>query len=532
MTLGPLGLIDLDDPPLTLADSQIELAEAFLTVPSGLMAGEKLTLTREQIEFLIAWYAVDPTGRQFLYSRAHLEGPKGWSKSPVGMIIAFAALVGEVVPDGIDAYGIAVGRPHPRPKVQIAGVSIDGTDNLYGQLYDSLRDSPAGDAFGLDIGLTKITRAGGGEIEPVTAASLSRTGNPVTDILREETWLWLLANGGVALAATLNQNARKFGARIVDLTNCPIPGNGSVAGKTIAAVKSGRAARTLCVRIRRETRLEDINDDEAARAALVEVYGSHCTDNGGWINVDEYMEDRPPGDTTESQWRRLYLNEDTADDEAVLDPISWALLASANARLTMGETIALGFDGSDTTDATALYAVRWPDWCVFKLGVWERPRDTVTGKPDGSWKVPRLQVLAKIQWALDNFNVVRGYADPAYWQTDIDTFSADHGVAFMRFPHHSAGKIGPACERWTTMAEVEKTLTHDGDRTLIEHAANARKEPIGAVGSGWWRPARRTEGHPTDAFSAAVSAVHALGDAVAAGDVVESEVFEDFVEVI
>jgi hypothetical protein len=37
------------------------------------------------------------------------------------------------------------------------------------------------------------------------------------------------------------------------------------------------------------------------------------------------------------------------------------------------------------------------------------------------------------------------------------------------------------------------------------------------VSASWWRPARKVEGQPIDAFSAAISAVHALGDAVANG---------------
>jgi hypothetical protein len=53
VTLGPLGLVDMDDPPLSLADEAISLAEEYLRVPSGLKAGEPLELTPEQIEFLI-----------------------------------------------------------------------------------------------------------------------------------------------------------------------------------------------------------------------------------------------------------------------------------------------------------------------------------------------------------------------------------------------------------------------------------------------------------------------------------------------
>jgi hypothetical protein len=54
---------------------------------------------------------------------------------------------------------------------------------------------------------------------------------------------------------------------------------------------------------------------------------------------------------------------------------------------------------------------------------------------------------------------------------------------------------------------------------LARHAANARKVKIGRADAHWWRPARRLESLPIDALSAAVSAVHALGDAVAAGEV-------------
>lgn len=548
---GPLGLVDLDDPPLSLADTAIQLGEAFLRVPSGPKTGDDLVLSEEQVEFLWAWYAVTPDGRRYLYRRSHLEGPKGWSKSPVGGFVAFAELVGDVVPDGLDAWRRPVGRPHPRPMVQVAGVSIDGTDNLYGQLFEALRDSPAVEAFGLDVGLTKITRAGGGEITPVTASSQSRTGNPgLSLILREETWLWTWQNGGRTLAATLNQNARKAGARILDLTNTPIMGQASVAEQTlereVKARASGRDTRTLTVRVRLPERLEDIQDDDAARAALVRVYGSHCTDNGGWVDVDELMDDRPPGETTENEWRRLYLGEDVADAEAVLDA-GWARRALMPAELAEGDRVALGFDGSDSSDATAIYLVRWPDWVLFKWRVWERPRD-VQGRPVRGWKVPRLEVRAELRRVATTFRVVRGYCDPAYWETDLDQLAEEFGTAFVRFPHHSDSKIGPACARWATMtgeggdrdAEVpELRLAIDPDPLvegvpdLVRHAANARRVKCGPARSNWWRPVRRHDGHPIDAFSAAVSAVHALGDAIQAGDVADSEEFaDDFAEVI
>jgi len=517
VTLGPLGLVDLDDPPLSLADDAIALAEEYLRVPSGVKAGEPLVLTPEQIEFLIEWYRVTPDGRAFVWQRGMLVGPKGWSKSPLGALDAFFDLIGGSIPDGLDAYGNPVGRPHPAPWIQIAGTSEDNTDNLYGQFYEALRDSTSLDDYGIDLGLTRTFLTGRpGKVEPVTASSTSRTGNPVSKVLREETWLWSRTNGGHALAAALNQNARKMGARVLDLTNRWRPGTDSTAERTSKAVQAGRD-RTLIVAIGGRP-VPDIFDDAVALDGLRDRYGSHATERGGWVDLRQLLDDRPPGDTSEAQWRQLYLNEETAEVGDAFDPVAYQEMASADARLVEGDTIALGFDGSDTGDASALYAVRWPDWTVFALAVWERPSDPITGARVREWKVPRPEVKAKIRWALETFRVVRGYADPAHWQTEIDEFSDEFGESFMRFPHHSASRIGPACERWQTMFD-ERTLRFapDPDGTLARHATNAMRVPCGPVSANWWRPGRKVEGQPIDAFSAAIAAVHALGDAVANG---------------
>ena len=111
-----------------------------------------------------------------------------------------------------------------------------------------------------------------------------------------------------------------------------------------------------------------------------------------------------------------------------------------------------------------------------------------------------------------------------YWQTEIDEFSAEFGEAFMRFPHHSASRIGPACERWQTMFDQRVLrFAPDVDGFLVRHAQNATKEKCGPITTNWWRPVRKVEGQPIDAWSAAIGAVHALGDAVAEGKVVEDK---------
>jgi phage terminase large subunit-like protein len=219
-------------------------------------------------------------------------------------------------------------------------------------------------------------------------------------------------------------------------------------------------------------------------------------------------------DTEPAEYRRFYLNQIVAPEESVVDLVAWAGLANADSMLTEGDTIALGFDGSDVGDATCLYACRWPDWTLFPLGIWERPE----GSKD--WKVDRAEVSAVVADACKRFKVVRGYFDDSGWQSEIDGWAAEFGQSVMRFPHRSDARIGAATERFSTMV-AERTLRHTGHPALTRHMANARRAFIGRQTDGkaaWWRPARRHRDRPIDAFSAALGAVHALGDAVAHGE--------------
>lgn len=498
----------VDQSTPTLAWSVIDLAEAYLKVPTGLGAGKPLVLTNEQLQFLIAWYQVDHTGRRFVHRRGMLRMPKGWAKSPIGAIDAFANLAGDVVPDGFDAAGQPVGRPHPSPWFQVAATSEDQTDNLFAQLYEMLRDSPAVDDLRLDLGVTRIQlRDRAGRIEPVTSSAGAREGQPISGGVLEETHLWHRTNGGRALAAVIRRNAAKMGARILELTNAYAPGAGSVAEASEEAMLSGKVAGALLV-VREAPPVESLDDLPAVRAALEVAYGEAATDKGGWVDLDRLVAEG--ADTDPAEYRRFYLNQIVAPEEALCDLVKWGQLGNGELRLTQGDTICIGFDGADTGDATALVAVRWPDWSVFVLRVWERP----DGAKD--WQTPRAEVDAVVREIASTYRVARGYFDPPQWQSEIDTWAGELGEKVaMRWPHASDRRIGPAVERLDTMVR-EGTLRHNGDPVLLRHLANARRE---LCRGGGFRPGRRHQGHPIDAASAVCGALAAMGDAVAHGEV-------------
>ncbi len=524
--MGPLGLIDLDRPPLSLAEPLIRTAEEYLRVPSGICADAPLKLTDEQIEVLWAWYAVTPNGRKFVFNRKLiLRMAKGWAKSPIGAVDVFSQLTGDVIPDGLDANRRPVGRPHPRPWIQVAANALDQTDNLYKQFHDMLKDSPAIDDFRLDLGVTRTTTPAGGLVEPVTSEAGTREGQPISGAVLEETHLYRPSNGGVAMADTIHRNATKFNARVIELTNAYPPGAGTTAQRSEDAVARGRGSGVLLVKREAEPPANDEQMRDAAwvRAQLTYVYGSSSTDRGGWVDLDRITQDivEAPDDRL-SQQRRFFFNQVVAPEEHALDLVRWGILANGDARLVQGDVIAIGFDGSDSADATALYACRWPDWTLFEINVWEPPLDD-QGRRAGAWRAPRAEILAKVRETCETYRVVRGYFDDAGWQSEIDQLNGELGNAVLRFPHRVDQRIGPACERWQTMID-EGTLRHDGMPTLARHAANARKVLIGRQDNPdkdapkWWRPARRVESLPIDALSAAISAVHALGDAAAHGE--------------
>ena len=70
----------LDGSVKTLGWGVIDWVEGWLLQPDGDEAGEPYRLTREQLNFVLWFYAVDDRGR-FVYRRAVLRRAKGWGKA-------------------------------------------------------------------------------------------------------------------------------------------------------------------------------------------------------------------------------------------------------------------------------------------------------------------------------------------------------------------------------------------------------------------------------------------------------------------
>src|SRR6185503_17485354 len=194
---------------------------------------------REQEDFILAWYQLDPeTGRR-KFNRGVLGRPRGWGKSPLLAALACAETLGPVVFDGWDADGHPVGKPWalvPTPVVQLAAVSEEQVRNTWAPVLEMLKpEAPIHDAVaGLEVMDTFITLPNRGRMSAITSSARTVKGARAVFAVLDQSEEWVPSNGGVRLANTMRANAAKVGGTTLESPNAFIPGENSVAEESAA----------------------------------------------------------------------------------------------------------------------------------------------------------------------------------------------------------------------------------------------------------------------------------------------------------
>ncbi len=503
---------------------------------------------REQEDFILRWYEIDPTTGRFRHQRGLLGRSRGWGKSPLLASLAIVEGLADVLPDGWDADGQPVGRPWSTvrtPLVHIAAVSEDQTRNTWQPLLEMVRNGPVLDSYRVDA-MDTFVALPRGRIEQITASARSTKGAPVTFAVLDQTEEWVPSNGGPRLAQTIRTNAAKNGGRTVESPNAFIPGEGSVAEGSAAyaqAIREGRTRAEGLLYDHREAPADtDMSDRESLVAGLRVAYGDSSGHEGGCVLHDPPCE---PGhvdldalvatiwdpETDVQIARSDFLNQITSASNQWIGRPEWnaraAQIAAPGAPgLTPGDTIALGFDGSrrrkrGVTDATALVACRVSDGLVHPLGVWEQP----DGPAGDDWQVPTDEVEALVGEVFRDYRVVAFYADPAKWESSIARWEAVHGARLKVKASRSnpitwwmtggRGAIVTRALDGFLEAVLNGPLIHSGATVLTRHVLNARRRPTpGGYGVFKQHP---DSVNKIDAAVAAVLAWQARTDAVAAG---------------
>lgn len=506
-----------------------EWIEAHCVIPDGDNRGFAFMLGTEQLEFVANHYTVKPTavvGQKadaFVFRRSQLVRAQKWGKSPLIGAFVCAEAVGPVLFDGFaeagDVYdcrdfgcgcgwvyeyqqGEPMGRTWSTPLIQITATSEDQTDNTYDALRPMIELGPLSELIP-HTGEEFIRLPNGGRIDVVTSKANSRLGQRVTFAPQDETGLWVKSNGGHKLATTQRRGLAGMGGRAIETTNAWDPAQDSVAQRTFEAV-----AKDINKDFRQPPSNLSFGDKRDRRKIMQFNYAG-----APWVSIDAVEAEAAElmvKDRAEAE--RFFGNRVVAGSGAWLDFNAW-LKKSHKSEVPAGTQITLGFDGSDVDDWTGIRAETLEGYQFTPT--YHDGRPTIWNPQEFGGRIPRLEVMAAFDELFSQFDVVRAYCDPPYWQSEIDQLESRWPKRVFRWETYRPAQMHAALERFKTDVLLDSsTFTHDGDETVGVHIRNAVEVA---------RPNQRylifkaSETQKIDLAMSSVLAHEAASDALAAG---------------
>jgi hypothetical protein len=361
--------------------------------------------------------------------------------------------------------GEPMGAPWSTPLIQITAYSEEQTGNVYDALRPMIDEGPLSDVI-TRTGEEFIRLPGGGRIDTVTSSNQSRLGQRVTFVPQDETGIWLKQNKMDRVADTQRRGASGMQGRTAETTNAWDPAENSVAQKTAEAA----LVRKDIFRLHRlaAAGLRFTNKEDRRRIFRHVYAGSH------WIDIDsieaecaEIMLNDP------AQAERFYGNRIVAGLGTYLDEDVWDQ-ATKSRIINNGTPVAVGFDGSDSDDWTALSCTTEDGFSFIpQYGPDKRP--TFWNPKEWGGEIPRDEVDAAMDEVFRKYKVRRVYADPHDWESEIDAWIVEYGeeivvpwATYRIIPMHSA------LVRFKNDLKSRRA-THDPDPVAKAHALRARK---------------------------------------------------------
>lgn len=497
--------------------------EENLVFGPGDLRGQPARLDEEKRALIWRIYEVYPRGHPMAgrrrFKRVGISLAKGLAKTELAAWIAAAELHPSAPVRTVGWDGdMPIGGPVKDPYIPLVAYTEEQSDELaYGALKAILEESKIREDF--DIGLERIMRAGGdGKAVSLATAPSARDGARTTFAIADETHWWTLPRLKRAHQTMLaNIPKRKLAdAWTLEITTAPEPGMGSVAEETMEyarAVHSGKLKDDRLFFFHREAgKQHDVSTEEGARAAVIEASGPAAS----WRDIDSILQLWRDPTTDRSYWERVYCNRLVQASRQAFDPNAWKALARVESPVKDGDLITIGFDGALTFDSTGIVCTHVETGYQWPAGLWERPYNA------DEWMVPKQEVDDVVHELFERYDVWRMYADPPYWEDQIDSWIGEFGEErVIKWWTNRRNQMAHALLAFHG-AIAQKTLSHSGDKDLDRHVANARRHDLpqrDENGAKLWliRKERPDSPFKIDLAMAAVLSWEARMDAIASG---------------
>ena len=529
------------DPLHTLGFLATDWIEAHCRVPGGVYEGEPLTFNGWQLYVTANHYRVRPDAEvdprrllaPFVYRRSIVVGPQKCGKSPFGAgwllfegvgpsLFAGWAVGGEEYRcedhgcscGWVYTYepGEAMGTPRRKSLLGLLAFSESQTNNVYEPLQTLIHNGPLQEFVKVREGYIGLPNRG--KIVPLTSRAKSKLGQPLTGGLGDESGLYTPVSGVLDTWQTMRRGIAAMQGRTMELTNPWDPMEGSAAQLAFES----RASDIFRYYRKPPADLSYANKRDRSKIHRY-VYSDSPWVDSSTVDAEaaELVETDP------AQAERFFGNRLVQGLGAYLTEELWRAQTDSDRKMPPpGTAICLGFDGSRSSDWTALRAETFdgyrfmPTYGDDGLPTFWRPEQW----PDG--RIPRGEIDAAVDHLMNRYKVGRLYCDPRHFETQIDQWATKYGEDVVwEFPTNSATRMFPALVRYREDL-AEGLTTHDDDPTMKAHALAARK--VSKPGDKFLL-GKPSDNQKIDLVMADVLAHEAAADARASGWGSESEAY-------
>lgn len=519
------------DPLHTLGFLATDWVEAHCRVPGGVYEGEPLVFNGWQLFCTVNHYRVIPKAvvdprrllAPFHYRRSVVVGPQKSGKSPWGAGWLLFEAVGPCLfagwANGGEAYrcedhgcgcgweyhytpGEGMGIPRRKSLLGLLAFAETQTANVYEPLQTMIHGGPLSEFVHVREGFIRTPNRG--KIVPLSSATKSKLGQPLTGGLADESGLYTDANRVLQTWQTMRRGIAAMQGRTVELTNPWDPMENSAAQQAFESQRKD---------IFRYYRKPPADLSYANKRERRRIHSFVYADSP-WVDprsIDAEAAELVETDPTQAE--RFFGNRLVQGLGAFLTE---GVLADAEdvREVPDGTAVTLGFDGSRSSDWTALRAETrdghrfTPTYGPDRRPTFWRPEQWPAGR------IPRGEVLAAVDEVFRRYRVGRMYVDPRHWETQADAWEAEHSDdVVVQWPTNSITRMYPALVRYREDI-AEGLTTHEPDEVYQAHALAARK--VAKPGDKFilGKPAEHMK---IDVLMADVLAHEAAADARAAG---------------